>query len=720
MNTRISMAADAPVDVRDLRREVLVVDNMFCASCAGAVEALLNRQPGVTAASVHFAADAAAIQWDARLTTIERIKASVANLGYPVRTLAEPADEATRRELKLGARLAVALFCGMWSMLAMAGLYFGAPGRQVAHGLALAAGAFALPALAWSGWPFYLAGWRTLRARAPGLDALILLGTVLAVLLSLISLATGRSAVYFDTALMLVGFQLIARIVDSRVRADAARRVRALLEPGEGSVRRISADGSDEAVAATDVKRDERLRLSVGDTLRLDGRLQAGTLSVDRARLTGEAATIEAGTGDLLWAGDRIVGGCGEMTVTAVVGRRRLDQLAGQVRRLLTEKPGWQRQVDRLARWLLPIATAAAVLGAMLVLINGGSAFDAAVRALAVFVIACPCALSLAIPLAATRTVSIAAAQGWLFRDVDAIQRFRLPDTVLLDKTGTLTEGRPEVVATRYGHDVDKAGLHRIAAIASRGAAHPLAQALARLDPSASATGELEELPGRGLIWRDASGETRIGSREWLTTWGFAIPAHDDARTSSDIVRNGQWIGRFSFDDRLCAEADTAIAALKALGIAARVVSGDREGVVTALAARLGIDGDAQQSPEAKLALVERLQAVGRRVVFCGDGVNDGPALAAADQGIAVSGATGAAQAAASISLLRGGVEQLPRIFVLLGTSRRVMRQNLAWALIWNAAALPLAIAGVVHPAIAAAAMSLSSLAVVLNTARLR
>jgi P-type E1-E2 ATPase len=174
------------------------------------------------------------------------------------------------------------------------------------------------------------------------------------------------------------------------------------------------------------------------------------------------------------------------------------------------------------------------------------------------------------------------------------------------------------------------------------------------------------------------------------------------------------------FEDRLRAEAPAALAALRQRGIELLIVSGDRRGVVAALAARLGIGYLAEQSPEAKLALVERLRAEGRQVVFCGDGVNDGPALAAADQGIAVAGATGAAQAAAGISLAAGGVEQLPKIFGLLAASRRLMRQNLAWALIWNLAALPLAIAGHVHPAVAAAAMSLSSLAVVLNTARLR
>lgn len=702
------------------QREVLVVEGMFCASCAAAVEALLNRQPGVMAASTHFAADAAVVEWDTQVTSLAALRAAVAKLGYTVRSLSEPADAAQQRELKLGARLAVALFSGMWAMLAVAGLYFGEPAPSTAYGLALASGVFSLPALLWSGWPFYLAGWRTLQARAPGLDALILIGVALSVLLSLIALALGRSDVYFDTALMLVTFQLIARIVDRRVRADAASRVRALLDVGEGQVQRVTAFGHTESIAATEVKRDDRLRCSLGDTLRVDGLLSEGQLWVDRARLTGETAAIPIAPQQALWAGDRIIGGSGVMTATGLVGKRRLDQLASQVRRLLTQKPAWQRQVDAFARRLLPLAAVAALLGLGVALANGSSGFDAGVRALAVFVIACPCALSLAVPLAAARAVSVAAQQGWLFRDVEAIRQFRIPEQVLLDKTGTLTEGRPGVVAIHCEPGTPEARLRRMAATASQASAHPLAQALARLAEPSSTEGRSEDLPGKGLIWRDASGETRIGSRNWLNTLGCWIPPREGNRSEAHLVFNGHWLGRFEFEDALRPTVAAAIGELRALHCALTLVSGDREPVVRALAQPFGMEYAAAQSPEDKLARVEMLRAQGQRVAFCGDGINDGPALAAADVGIAVAGATSAAQAAASISLLRGGIEQLPRIFTLLRQSRAVMRQNLVWALLYNAAALPLAIAGVVHPMIAALAMSLSSLTVLLNTARIR
>lgn len=699
---------------------MLVVDGMFCASCAAAVEALLNRQPGVIAASTHFAADAAVVEWDEQLTSLETLRTAVGRLGYHVRTLSEPAAEAQQRELRLGVRLAVAVFSGMWAMLALAGLYLGEPSPAVAYGLALGAGVLSLPALLWSGWPFYIAGWRTLRVGAPGLDTLILLGVLLSVLLSVISLAAGRSAVYFDTALMLVTFQLIARIVDRRVRADAARRVRALLETGEGAVQRLDATGQVVSSAATEVCLGDRLLLSVGDTLRVDGLVAEGPIWVDRARLTGEAEPQILDALQPAWAGDRVIGGQGVMLATGLIGARRIDQLATQVRRLLTQKPAWQRQVDRYAQRLLPIAAMAGLAGATLALWQGASVFDAAVRALAVLVIACPCALALAVPLAATRAVSVAASQGWLFRDVDAILQFRIPEVVLLDKTGTVTEGRPVVVASHPAPGISDATLRHLGAIAARASPHPLAQALARLAETAVGTGRGEDVPGQGLIWNDADGVTRIGSRSWLNSFGNAIPELGSTRTESHLVHQQRWFGSFEFEDAIRGSAPAALQALHKLGCEIVLISGDHESVVADVAHALGIEHISGQSPEAKLERVEALRAGGQRVAFCGDGVNDGPALAAADLGIAVAGATGAAQAAASVSLLAGGVEQLPRIFVLLGCSRAVMRQNLFWALAYNLAAIPLAVTGFVHPALAALAMSLSSLTVLLNTLRLR
>lgn len=700
-------------------REVLVVDGMFCASCAAAVEALLSRQPGVISASTHFAADAAVVEWDEQLTSLEQLRATLARFGYALRSLGEPADAAQQRELRLGMRLAVALFGGMWAMLAVAGLYFGAAPPGVAHGLALAAGLFSLPVLLWSGWPFYVAGWRSLRAGVPGLDTLILCGVTLATLLSLGSLLAGGSQVYFDTALMLITFQLIARILDRRVRADAASRVRALLsEDGETPVERVRADGGTESIAATEVRVNDELVLYAGQTLRIDGLLERGEVWVDRARLTGEAEAQLVRPAELLWAGDRLVGGGGQMRARGLIGARRIDALASQVRQLLTKKPAWQRLVDRYARRLLPAGVLVACVAGTFALWQGASALDAAGRVLAVLVIACPCALALAVPLVAARAVAVAARQGWLFRDVEAIQQFRVPDVMMLDKTGTVTEGKPVVAASFPAPGISASELIERAARASRGSEHPLACALGRLAEVQESAGRGVAVPGQGLIWTDADGQTHIGRREWLQAEGITVPDDQSRRTGSHLAFNGRWLGRFEFEDAIRPGAHEAVRALQALGCRVVLTSGDREAVVAQVAQSLGVEHRSAQTPEAKLAEVETLRRAGLRVAFCGDGVNDAPALAAADLGVASSGASAAAQAAASLSLLRGGVEQLPRMIPMLARSRLVMRQNLVGAVIYNVAAMPLAATGVVHPSLAALAMALSSLTVLLNSLR--
>nr|AYM52769.1 copper-translocating P-type ATPase [Simulacricoccus ruber] len=706
---------------RSVQRQVLVVEGMFCASCAAAVEAVLARQPGVRAASAHFAADAVAIEWDPAHTTLERLRGAVARLGYATRTLDEPADSATQVRLRLAERLAVAVFSGMWSMFAVVGLYFGSPDAAMRELLAVGSGVFAMPALLWSGWPFYVAGWRTLRARAPGLDSLILLGVAFAVLLSLSSLLAGRSQVYFDTALMLVTFQLIARLVDRRLRSDAARRVRGLLDTGQHQARRI-VEGAEEQVPVSAVQRGDRLRIAAGDTLAVDGTVADGMLWVDRSRLTGESDAVDLGVGARLWAGDQAVGGAAQMTADAVVGKRRIDALASHVRRVLTEKPAWQRKVDALARHLLPCAAGAAALGAVLALLAGATPFDAAARALSVFVIGCPCALSLAVPLVASRAAAHAAHRGALLRDTELLQHFRRPDVIFLDKTGTLTQGRPAVVGIHPAPGIEQAELLRWAATASAGSAHPLARALASLHAldAVAQPGRAVDIPGAGLTWTADGEEVRIGRRAWLVAGGVAVPDDAGRHTTSHVARNGRWIGTFEFADPLREHAVASIEALRTLGCELAILSGDRDAVVAGVAGALRLPCASELTPEDKLRRIEEERARGRYVALCGDGINDGPALAAADLGIAVGEASAAAQSAADITLLDGDVKDLPRLFRLLARSSRVIRQNLFFAVAYNAAAVPLAVAGLVHPLVAAVAMSLSSVTVLLNTARLR
>jgi P-type Cu+ transporter len=715
------MSSPAPEDRAAPERQVLVIEGMFCASCAAAVEAVLARQPGVLSACAHVAADAAVVEWDPTQTALGALREAVARIGYRTRTLDEPTDDTKEVKLRLAERLAVAVFSGMWSMLAVSALYFGSPEAQTSYLLAIGSGVFAVPALLWSGWPFYVAGWRTLRAGAPGLDSLILIGVALAVLLSMVSLLAGRSEVFFDAALMLITFQLIARLVDRRLRSEAAKRVRSLLDAGDHRARRMGA-GIEEWVPVSSLRRGDCLRLLPGDTVAVDGFVVSGVLWVDRSRLTGESDPVEVGVGSNLWAGDQVVGGSADMTAEAIVGRRRIDVLANHVRRVLTEKPAWQRKVDALARHLIPLAGAAAIVGAVLAMLDGASILDAAARALSIFVISCPCALSLAVPLVASRAVANAANRGALLRDTDLIQHFRTPDIIFLDKTGTLTQGHPAIIGIYPAPGVGERDLRRWVAMASAGSSHPLARTLAALaiKDDTSGVGRVHEVPGKGLVWTMEADSIQIGQRTWLVEQGVVIPDDGDRRTVSHVVRNGRWVGAFEFADALRDGVAGSIDTLRTLGCDIVILSGDRERAVAEVAQALNLAYASGLSPETKLERIQKERALGRYVAFCGDGINDGPALAAADLGVAVSGASPAAQSAAALTLLTGGVEALPNVFVLLRKSARIIRQNLFFAVAYNAAAVPLAMAGYVHPLLAAIAMSLSSITVLANTARLQ
>ncbi len=377
------------------------MEGLFCTACAATVEARLARIAGVEDAAVDFASGAALVRWAPERRDPQAVLRLVDRLGYHARRPDAPAGREGRRDPERGLRLrlAVALFFGMWTMLPSIGLYLdAAPDARVAHGLAWAAAGFSLPVVAWAGRPFYAMGLATLRAGAAGIDALVTLGVLGAVLLSALSLAGGGSDVYFEVAVALVTLQLLARIVDLRVaRAgrDALARVLDLRPP---QVRREAEDGRFEAVALAAVRVGDVLLVDDGDTLAVDGTVLDGDALVDRSLLTGEATPVPTGATAAVHAGERVVDGALRVRVERAAGDRRIDGLARQVRTLLTAKPPWQRVVDRVARHFLLLATAAAGLGAALALAGGAEALQAAERALAVFVVACPCALSLAAP----------------------------------------------------------------------------------------------------------------------------------------------------------------------------------------------------------------------------------------------------------------------------------------------------------------------------------
>jgi len=715
------------------RRDVLTVDGMFCAACAASVEAVLARQPGVASAAVNFAAEAAVVEWHPGAHDTAPLVDAVRRLGYDTRLIGEegagrsPAPDPAR---DLGLRLIVSLFFGMWAMLPSIVLYLDVvtdPSSR--YGLALAAGLFSLPVVLYAGLPFYRMGIVTLRHGVAGVDALVTVGVAGSLVLSGSALLAGSADVYFEVAVALVTLQLIARLLDLRVRRKARDAVVGLLELAPTTLTVVHEDGVARRAVLKEVKPGDTVRVGSGERVAVDGRIVAGRARIDRSLLTGESDPVRLGPDDSLHAGERVIDGACDVVVTASAGQRRIDGLARQVREMLATRPGWQRAADTVARHFLGLSVLAAAGAAALVLTAGGTPSEAAVRALAVFVIACPCALSLAAPIAGLTASAAAARRGIILRDLNAVTGAAVPDRLFMDKTGTLTLGRPAVVAVHTFAGADEREVLRAAAMAEHASPHPIARALAAAAEkagicaaalaAAAAEGELRETPGRGVRWSLGERTIAVGSIDWLRAAGIDIPAlPETTATRAGVARNGRLIGVVDLEDALRPGIEEVIGSLRSRGLAPVILSGDGPGPVARIAARLGCEAHAGLTPEEKVRCIEHWRNSGAKTAFVGDGINDGPALAAADLGVAVGQATDAARSAAAVSLVEADATALPALFDLTRRARRIVRENLAWAVAYNIVAIPAAMAGWVHPVVAAGAMALSSVTIVLNALR--
>lgn len=711
-------------------QEILMIDGMHCGSCAIAVEALLKKQPGVRDAAVNFAADVALICWDTEKPPLANLQQAVARLGYRLHDSVDPERskfqaESVRKHLQR--RLAVAVVFGMWSMMPALLIYlasFGAVEPEVLWPLALASGLFAVPVVLYSGSHFYRVGWRTLIAGAPGLDSLIFLAVFAACIISTWQLFSGSHHVYFDAAVMLITFQLIASLLDTSVRRRASEVIRRYLQDVPERVTVKAADGKLETRLAKDVSVGERIFLQAGDPLALDGDVLWGHGQVDLSMLTGEHLPQSAGPGGELFAGCQLVEGELELTVTAIIGRRRIDRLSRSISALLSRKTSLQRLTDRIARILLPVIVTAAALAVGLALFQGVSAPEAAARGLAVMIISCPCALSLAIPLVITMGHANMISRGIVLRDPAALEAAAKVEAIIFDKTGTLTTAVPSVDTITPAGQWKESTLLQLARDILKESAHPVAKGLAAdtaSGPAAASDGARESIAGAGTRW--VSGETTAlaGQASWLRKQGVEVPSTEDTGMSVYLACNGLYAGKIGFKETLRPETVSTINQLTRQGFTIYLLSGDTHNACLDFAERLGIPSKhviSGYSPEQKHRFIETIEKQAN-VVFVGDGLNDGLALAGARLGVAVGDASSVAGAAAAIYLTES-IAKVPATLLLARRARKLMHQNLFWAVGYNAVVIPLAVSGWVQPVIAAIAMSLSSVCVLLNSLRMQ
>lgn len=735
---------------RDRRRPVMQaridmdIRGMTCANCVARIERALAAVPGVERAEVDFATGRARV---AGTAIAARLREAVRAAGYEALEAGEDraaaiaaSEHAELRALKID--LAIAALLGVPAItIGMA--------HETAHALLGPAGgwiqlALTTPIVVGPGRRFFVGAWKAASQRAADMNSLVAIGVLAAWLWSTLELVlhVGAGHLYFEAAAAIVLFVLFGKLLEARARRSLSRAVRGLLALVPERVARLDDAGEEHWVAPTELVAGERVRVRPGERVAIDGEVVEGRSSVDESMLTGESLPVDKQPGARVHAGTinsfgalivRASGSLGQSTLSGLV--RALEQAHGA-------RAPIARLADVIAGRFVPVVIAIALATLVIgwALEPSAAGFAAAVeRFVAVLVIACPCALGLATPAAVAVGTGRAAALGMLIRGGAALEAASRIDTVVLDKTGTLTIGAPELVEVVAGTR-DQASVLRMAAALEISSEHPLAKAIVAgargrgltIPPAREVVAEL----GRGLRGEVEGVAVLVGTAALLAAEGIAVDRLEGAAarlaergcTPSFVAIAGDGAGLLALADRPSEHARAVVAELRALGVGVAMATGDRAATARGIARELGIDEVyAELSPQGKLALIERLRGEGRVVAMVGDGINDAPALAAAHVGVAVGGATAVAEASADVALLGTGIDRLPLALRLARATMRNVRQNLAWAFVYNLVCIPLA-AGLLYPwtgwqlspIVASATMSLSSVSVLLNALRLR
>ena len=719
MPTTVSTHPDARESI------VLDVTGMTCASCAARIEKKLGKVDGVSA-SVNYATNKALVLAPAGMAVADLIK-TVESAGYgasvPVPDAPAPPDpaELLRRRVTVSAILAVpVILLGM-----IPALHF--PGWQWVS-LVLAT-----PVVAWAGWPFHRSAWVNLRHGATTMDTLVSLGTIAAYLQSVYALVWGSAGrmgaeVYFEAAVGIVTFILLGRYFEARARRSAGSALEALLNEGAKQAT-ILRDGAELLVPADVVKVGDLIVVRPGEKIAADGVIVEGISAIDASLITGESVPVDVAPGAAVVGGTVNTTGRLLVQATRVGADTQLAQMARLVEQAQTGKAAVQRLADRVSGIFVPVVIVIAILTGVAWAIAGAGAMAAITTAVAVLIIACPCALGLATPTALLVGSGRGAELGILISGPEILESTRLVDTIVLDKTGTLTTGVMSVANVVPLDGTDPAQLRDVVAAVESGSEHPIGRAIAAQGSPLAST-NFAAVPGRGVTAQVGDLSVQAGSLALLEDHGVGVPGalSEAAAAESAIGRSivlvawdGQARGLVSVADTPKPTAAKAIAAYLALGLRPVLLSGDSTAAAQHLAAQLGItDVVAEVSPADKVAKIRELQAAGATVAMVGDGVNDAAALAQADLGIAMGSGSDAAIAASDLTLMGSDPVHAADAIRLSRVTLRRIKGNLFWAFAYNVAAIPIAAAGLLNPMIASAAMAFSSVFVVSNSLRLR
>jgi P-type Cu+ transporter len=727
----------------------LPITGMTCASCANRIERKLNKLEGVTA-SVNYATEKATVDFDETAVEPQQLVAAVEAAGYqavlPSTEAAgsEEVDETAPLRQRLLASLAL-----MLPVLAMAMI----PPLQFDNWQWLSL-TLTAPVVLWGAWPFHRAAWANLKHASATMDTLISVGVLAAFGWSLYALFIGDAGmpgmsmgfdlipergagvdqIYLEVAAAVTAFMLAGRYFEARAKRRAGAALTALLELGAKDVAVLGADGTEQRIPLEQLSVGDRFMVRPGEKVATDGIVEQGTSAVDQSLLTGESVPVEKRPGDEVAGASVNAGGRLIVRATKVGADTALAQIARLVTDAQSGKAAVQRLADRVSGVFVPVVIGLAIATLGFWVGTGEDLTFAFTAAVAVLIIACPCALGLATPTALLVGTGRGAQLGLLIKGPEILESTRKVDTIVLDKTGTVTTGRMSLVDVVVPAGDDRGEVLGFAGAVEDASEHPIAQAIAR-----AAREELGPLPSlEGFANRKGLGVEGIvdghgvivGRPAFIAEWSLAIPPELDAarqsaeaqgRTAVVVAWDGEVRGLLVVADTVKATSAEAVTSLKALGLRPVLLTGDNETTARAVAAEVGVDEViAEVLPSEKADVIRRLQAEGRVVAMVGDGVNDAPALAQSDLGLAIGTGTDVAIEASDLTLVSGDLRAAADAIRLSRATLRTIKQNLGWAFGYNVAALPLAAAGLLNPLIAGLAMAFSSVSVVANALRLR
>jgi len=738
MTTTSAPAVHAAPKAASGSRVDLALEGMTCAACAARIEKALNRVPGVDAA-VNFATESASVRYDRTRANVDALIAAVSRAGYGARVkrdeAAERDIESTRRQaawraLRRDLVVAIALTA---PLLAQMLLMFmpGAPQEELLPRVVQLA--LATPVQFLVGRRFYVGAWHALKGGGANMDVLIVLGTSIAWLWSTIVTVLGLSGhVYFEASAAIVTLVLVGKALEARARAGTSAAIEGLLRLQPG-IAHIERDGREVDVPLADIVVGDRFAVRAGEAIAVDGIVIDGQAAVDESMLTGESVPVAKASGAHVYAGTLDLDGRLRCEATGIGADTLLAGIVRFVGEAQGSKAPIQRLADRVSGIFVPVVIAIALVTFAATWFVAGSATAALVNAVAVLVIACPCALGLATPTAIIAGTGRAAQLGVLIRNAVALENAGRLTTLVVDKTGTVTEGRPEVTQVRAFDEVPEDRVLAIAAALEQGALHPLAQAIVakarESNVALAAISRLQVIPGQGTAADigEPRGPALAGSLAFLASRGIAV---DDAAVAAvpssgesivGVAHAGRLIGVIALADRVRDTSRSAIAALQRHGIDVVMLSGDNATTVAGIARQVGVAQAAgAMTPAGKADEIRRRQATGEVVGMVGDGINDAPALAAADVSFAIGAGSAVAIEAADVTVVRNDLGGVVDAILLSRATRRKIRQNLFFAFGYNVLGIPLAAIGLLSPVIAGAAMAMSSVSVVGNALTLR